>query len=799
MAIGGAFLGGGVEVVPAGSCKLELEILTEDRANLTATFTIRGTSTYTVTAGADGRAVYTVPSGQTYTVSVNTTGYDNIASQTVVAESGTVRYVRFEAFEGRVKRSGDTMTGLLELDSLQFTSSYGSWRFRPSGTGYPNLSIYANNDASKPFIQMNLSSNELRLGGDNNRVISNYPIANDDNSKTVATTAWVNGASSVVHTDRDEVIQGKKTFSSPIVLNAWTGLHIKENAITKGSATQDRNINIFTGFYDKNDDGTNKTTNWLGGLRYTVPPHTTDAPPNTFVELSNQYYRDTYLRLYDNGTTTYATCPNPPSDANSNQITTAIWCNGKFVQKSGDTMTGMLKMDKGAIWLKSANAINLNTTWSWMQGLEIRDSNETRMGDFRTIRFNDGTDYGTAIDIIALNSNSAEGGLAIVKLDNGTSYGKAPNWSIGTNDNSDKILTIAMANGLPSLVHTSNNEIIQGVKSFKTPIIDPQNQSGRVSAPNSNAHVTPYYKIASLSMDNVSAWDEPTLTLDAEYGWSSNEHHVVTYRAFIKLGNNKVVENISLAKIWASGQAFATFLKEDHWFIAYNVTQNVFEIWVKVEYDQANLNYRVRMSGRRHENFANWTIHSGFSGTGVASLPSTDDGWVIVNAIDISNRMTYSTPSNAAGQEIATADWVNNKLAQKSKVTNVTSYAQLIELIKNGKRGDSFGLTMDYTGSSFGGITASGVETHAFGHYTIEELTVTDGNLASFQAFGSGEISGKFIENDNTTYTYATTGFGRAVVLQGYGDAFRVVEDGELTYFLTTETTTSFDGYYISI
>ena len=30
MAIGGAFLGGGVEVVPAGSCKLELEILTEE-------------------------------------------------------------------------------------------------------------------------------------------------------------------------------------------------------------------------------------------------------------------------------------------------------------------------------------------------------------------------------------------------------------------------------------------------------------------------------------------------------------------------------------------------------------------------------------------------------------------------------------------------------------------------------------------------------------------------------------------------------------------------------------------------
>ena len=112
MTIGGAFLGGGVEVVPAGSCKLEFAIVTEDRKNLGATFTISGGGqTYTVTAGADGRAVKTVPSGVTYTVSVNSSGYVNVSSQTVVAESATVKYVRFDAIKDRVDKVSDETIG----------------------------------------------------------------------------------------------------------------------------------------------------------------------------------------------------------------------------------------------------------------------------------------------------------------------------------------------------------------------------------------------------------------------------------------------------------------------------------------------------------------------------------------------------------------------------------------------------------------------------------------------------------------------------------------------------------------
>ena len=445
MTIGGAFLGGGVELVPAGSCKLVLEIRTEDGQNLATTFSVvGGGQTYTATAGSDGRAELTVPSGVTYTVTTSATGYDGLTAQTVVGDSATVRYVRFEAFEGRVKRSGDTMTGKLTLND---------------------------------------------------------------------------GADIIIPVEKGQAGAGKyKDFT----------------------------------FYDKGDS-------------------------------------------------------------------------------SGKIRRGNMGCEVGNV----QTAVHL-----------------------RAYKFD----------------GSAEASLSVIQPETGDACALAPSWGIktvdgatvGTNDESDKIVTLKMLSLDPKVAHTIGNEGINGQKSFTTPIIDPQNQSGRVSAPNSNASATPYYKIASISMDDISARDIATLTLDAEYGWSSTEHHAVTYRAIVRLGTDKVVEKVSLAKIWSSGQAFATFLKEDHWFIAYNKTQKVIEIWVKVEYDQANLNYRVRMSGRRHENFARWTIHSGYTGTGLASLPSTDDGWILAQAIDISNRMTYSTPSTATGQEIATADWSIGKFVQKS-------------------------------------------------------------------------------------------------------------------------------------
>ena len=812
MTMGGAFLGGGVELVPAGSCKLVMEIHTEDGKNLATTFSVvGGGQTYTATAGADGRAEITVPSGVTYTVTTSATGYDGLTAQTVTGDSATIQYVRFEAVLPRVKKSGDTMTGDLVRKSTQ----------------------YENND----FTQTR-------------HVLGEYEF-------------------------------------------------------------QDKN-GVFSG----------------------------------------------YLRRVGSTATQY-----------------------------------------------------------------------TQMGCVAKI--NDAT-----------VSSSVEAHI----LPDGTMYANAPSWGIktvngvttGTNDESDKIVTLKMLSLDPKVVHTIGNEGINGQKSFITPIIDPQNQSGRVSAPNSNASATPYYKIASISMDNISAWDVATLTLDAEYGWSSTEHHAVTYRAIVRLGTDKVIEKVSLAKIWASGQAYATFLKEDHWFIGYNKTQKVIEIWVKLEFDQGNLNYRVRMSGRRHENFAKWTIHSGFTGTGVASLPSTDDGWVMAQAIDISNRMAYSTPSGATGQEIATADWsigkfvqksgdtmtgelriygtsafttlintkanefskfihldntsgttewvgvtqakkwgtngsqvelialdrttsvwkgiyiqndngtciisgvtpsstsdnstkipttawintadiicrtagnqfiggekvftgkhvivqknpwfhfvntgftkgappsseakwefrfsdsaeapmttlrntmrtdgrgqlrmvvanynesitsyveivapasgdpyvtapstpsgatgnviatadwVNSKLSGKNGLTEFTSWAELEALIKAGKRGDSFNVTMDFNGAAtIIDATALSAEIHAYGHYHIDSITVSGGEITDAEMFGSGEVQFKV---DGATKTFATTGFGRKKVISAPVWGFRTPSNGNMGYaIINNDGVTSCTGYYISI
>lgn len=79
MAYVGGFLGGGVEMVPAGQGQLCLQWLTPDRLNMDdAVFHIDGTgsnvNSFTVPAGSDGRAEKIVPVGD-YEVSVDHKGY----------------------------------------------------------------------------------------------------------------------------------------------------------------------------------------------------------------------------------------------------------------------------------------------------------------------------------------------------------------------------------------------------------------------------------------------------------------------------------------------------------------------------------------------------------------------------------------------------------------------------------------------------------------------------------------------------------------------------------------------------
>lgn len=753
MAIGGAFLGGGVEVVPAGSCKLELEILTEDRANLTATFTIKGTSTYTVTAGADGRAVYTVPSGQTYTVSVNTTGYDNLTSQTVVAESGTVRYVRFEAFAGRVKRSGDTMTGNLGITKLNPCINLVNTEYnvttKPSSTVFSDIQFFDStltrvallehykSDNNRKQLALILNSSEtagvenwgfMGLANDGYGTYGfapNWSIGTNDNSDKVLTIAMANGLPSLVHTDRDEQINGVKTFlANPIIKSnltlRWKGPPTVENInenITKN----------FAGFTTVGNFLAKATDGEIGGVKVFRSTPGGYAASITNLIANNAGGTEAIISVVarDDGIM-YAQAPTTNAGAIGNEIATANWSIGKFVQKTGDTMTGGLSfrspnqigqyIDNQTLD-KTVAPSSATTIWY----VQTRDKNYQPFGNAIAHGMEaDGRVWWT----FGQNATTWSG-LTVIKPLSGNPYVNSISWSVGTNDNSDKVLTIKMANSLPSLVHTTGNETIAGEKKF-------------------SSNVT-IYRWNGGFVASSSSVELPTA--DNGYVSKGNDYEMMYFTTTDK--NGKTVASLR-------GSYKADLVSRASLY-AYNTNSK-----------GANI-------------YSNLVLEAHQDGTTLAKAPTT--------------------PTNATSNEIATANWVNTKLAERNKVTNVTSYAQLMDLIKNGKRGDSFGITMDYVGGSIGGITAYDREVHAFGHYTIDEITVSGGALTGLQAFGSGEVSGKLKDNDNTTYTYATTGFGRQAIGNGVLDALRVVEDGKLTYFAPNDNASisAFEGYYISI
>lgn len=100
MTIAGAFLGSGVELVPAGSCLLKLQVVTSDRQSMGgAVFSVTASGfSQSATADASGRAEITVPSGATYTVGLTHSAgsYFNDEAQTVIAESATTKFVYFD-------------------------------------------------------------------------------------------------------------------------------------------------------------------------------------------------------------------------------------------------------------------------------------------------------------------------------------------------------------------------------------------------------------------------------------------------------------------------------------------------------------------------------------------------------------------------------------------------------------------------------------------------------------------------------------------------------------------------------
>lgn len=150
------------------------------------------------------------------------------------------------------------------------------------------------------------------------------------------------------------------------------------------------------------------------------------------------------------------------------------------VSKSGDNMTGNLKITNTLpiINLKNTNdnyTVNPSTV-ATVNFLGFQDKNENDTFHLSEYTYNGGR--GMAMTLSDASSGSAKKSEIILVIPtNGEPHVTAPNWSVGTNDNSDKILTIMMANSLPSLMHTTGNETINGVKTFNDSPIVPSTSS----------------------------------------------------------------------------------------------------------------------------------------------------------------------------------------------------------------------------------------------------------------------------------------------------------------------------------
>lgn len=146
----------------------------------------------------------------------------------------------------------------------------------------------------------------------------------------------------------------------------------------------------------------------------------------------------------------------------------------KKVSKSGDTMTGTLTAPRVDI---NSNLMNSSEVPSENQFLD--NSSIDRYGAVMVL---DRLFRGSNGDIIKQLGISDRSGnfhwINLLAVTDGGDYANAPSWSPGTNDNSDKVMTIKMANNLPSLVHTTGNETIAGVKTFNSSPIIPSTPSG---------------------------------------------------------------------------------------------------------------------------------------------------------------------------------------------------------------------------------------------------------------------------------------------------------------------------------
>lgn len=428
-----------------------------------------------------------------------------------------------------VQKTGDTMTGHLRLQLGDPRIDIVNTRYvrgtAPSGTCYWIAGRFFDNSPTPKTI-MSIEGTVLKderrvyqfaIVSNSNvwsypvKIVSNpdnsgqymvcpTPASKSENSTQVATTGWVNQADFLVHTTGNESISGVKTFTANPVIKSnltlsWQGPPTVENInerITKNFAGFTTVGNFLAKATDGVVGGTNVFRSTPGGYAASITNLIANNAGGTEATIS--------LVARDDGVM-YAQAPSTQAGAIGNEIATADWSLAKFVKKSGDTMTGNLSinMELPRLYMGISKEGNYGdiifsgadgNRAAVVRGIDGVESNNLILA---TIHPTTGTlNY-------ALNINYDSNNLLNVT---------APSWSVGTNDNSDKILTIKMANSLPSLVHTTGNESIAGVKTFTSNIFGP------AYVAKSSAQPTPFI---DFHYSNASTFTTRFIQLDGEF------------------------------------------------------------------------------------------------------------------------------------------------------------------------------------------------------------------------------------------------------------------------------------------
>ena len=468
----------------------------------------------------------------------------------------------------KVSKTGDTMTGaltiarnsdepslLLRRNDVDVTNPSGSadrnltvlFRDKNSiNAGWVGTSFSKDGDVSTILLAHNRASGtnyDARLG-----VVADYdkstyayaptPSAKNDNSTKIATTAWVNTASTVVHKTGNETIAGTKTFTSPITdPRNKTSLFTTPNSASDSSAKPYYKVVSFSavGAYHGSElilrvsnpytaDSTMKDANTIRlGLKVLNLASTSGAVSSLTLKilpggLPSKYLSADCFKVFYNTTTkivelwysqatqqiSYLTSieeiggrgskyfsslsmPATPTGTAALPSTSDGWTQVDCTYGDLSLTDASLNISgKGAmVTLNDARYANADTVTSTMvQSIFYTDKDGLNTGAIEHNRYADGR------NTLKFNVRSPSGSWMsqpmYVTKSNTAEYITGPTPS-AKNDNSTKIATTAWVNTASTVVHKTGNETIAGVKTFTSPTVVKQ-----------TANTAYAYRVASL-------------------------------------------------------------------------------------------------------------------------------------------------------------------------------------------------------------------------------------------------------------------------------------------------------------